>query len=72
MPLPGPEPALEIPMCLAREAIYRWTKYQHFSAWENMPDCRHGKLFIGRPFKKRADDLFKLDRHKKIVVAILA
>ena len=34
--------------------------------------CRHGKLFIGRPCKKRADDLLKLDRHQlKMAVAIL-
>jgi hypothetical protein len=33
---------------------------------------RHGKLFIGRPFKKRADNLLKLSRHQlKMVVAIL-
>jgi hypothetical protein len=33
---------------------------------------RHGKLFIGRPCKKRADDLLKLSRHQlKMVVAIL-
>jgi hypothetical protein len=37
-----------------------------------MPGCRHGKLFIGRPCKKRADDLLKLGRHQlKIVVVIL-
>jgi hypothetical protein len=37
-----------------------------------MPDCRHGKLFVGRPRKKRAADLLKLDRHQiKMVVAIL-
>jgi hypothetical protein len=33
---------------------------------------RRGKLFIGRPCKKRADDLLKLSRHQlKMVVAIL-
>jgi hypothetical protein len=37
-----------------------------------MPGCIHGKLFIGRPFKKRADDLLKLGRHElKMAVAIL-
>jgi hypothetical protein len=39
-----------------------------------MPGCRHGKLFIhvGRPCKKRADDLLKLGRHQlKMAVAIL-
>ena len=36
------------------------------------PGHRHGKLFIGRPCKKRADDLLKLSRHLlKMVVAIL-
>jgi hypothetical protein len=57
MPLFGPEPALGIPKCLAREAIKSWTTYQHSSTWKIMPGCRHGKLFIGRPCKKRADDL---------------
>jgi hypothetical protein len=33
---------------------------------------QHGKLFIGRPCKKRADDLLKLSRHQiKMAVAIL-
>jgi hypothetical protein len=33
---------------------------------------RHGKLFIGRPYKKRADELLKLSRRQlKMVVAIL-
>jgi hypothetical protein len=33
---------------------------------------RHGKLFIGRPCKKRAEDLLKLDRHQlKLTAAIL-
>jgi hypothetical protein len=37
-----------------------------------MPGCRHGKLFIGRSCKKRADDLLKLGRHQiKMAVEIL-
>jgi hypothetical protein len=37
-----------------------------------MPGHRYSKLFIGRPCKKRADDLLKLSRHQlKMVVAIL-
>jgi hypothetical protein len=33
---------------------------------------RHRKLFIGRPCKKRADDLLQLSRHKlKMAVAII-
>jgi len=35
MLLLSPEPALEIPKCLAREAIKRWTEYQHFKSLEN-------------------------------------
>jgi hypothetical protein len=62
MPLLGPQPALGIPKCLAREAINSWTEYQHFSTWKIMPGCRYGKLFIGRPYKKRADTLLKLGR----------
>jgi hypothetical protein len=57
MPLLGPEPALGIPKCLAREAIKSWTEYQHSKTWKTAPGCTHGKLFIGRPCKKRADDL---------------
>jgi ribonuclease HI len=34
MPLLGPELALEIPKCLAREAIKSSTEYQHFSTWK--------------------------------------
>jgi len=72
MPILGPEPALGIPKCLAREAIESWTEHQHFSTWKDIPGCRHGKLFIGKTCKKRADDLLKLGIHQlKMVVAIL-
>ena len=72
MPLLCPEPALGIPKCLAREAIKSWTEYQHSTTWKTVPGCRHGKRFISRPCKKRADDLIKLRRHQiKMVVAIL-
>jgi len=71
MPLLGPEPALGIPKCSVREAIQNWTQVQHHRAWTDMPGLRHGKLFIGRPCKKRADDLLKLSRHQlKMVTAI--
>jgi hypothetical protein len=41
-------------------------------AWRDLPGRRHGKLFIGRPCKKRADDLLRLRRPQlKTVVAIL-
>jgi hypothetical protein len=72
MPLLGPEPTLGIPKGLAREAIKSWTEHKHFSTWKIVPGCRHGELFIGRPCKKRADDLLKLGRHQlKMAVAIL-
>ena len=72
MPLLGPELALGIPKCLAKEAIKSWTENQHFSTWKVTPGCRYGKLFIGRPCKKRADDLLKLGMHQlKMAVAIL-
>jgi hypothetical protein len=46
-------------------------KLQQCSAGRDLPGHRHGKLFIGRPCKKRADDLIKLSRHQlKMVVAI--
>jgi hypothetical protein len=72
MPLLGPEPVLGIPKCLAREAIKSWTEYQHSNTWKTVPGCRHGKLFISRPCKKRANDLLKLGRQKlKMATAIL-
>jgi ribonuclease HI len=72
MLLLGPEPALGIPRCSAREAVKNWTKRQHYNAWRDLPVHRHGKLFIGRPCKRRADDLLKLSRHQlKTAVAVL-
>jgi hypothetical protein len=59
----GPEPALGIPRCLTREATKNWAEYEHYSAWKDQPGQRHGRLFIGKPCKKRADDLLKLSRH---------
>jgi hypothetical protein len=66
------EPVLGMPRCSARKAIRTWSVNQHHNAWRDPPGHRHGKLFLGRPCKKRADDLLKLSRHQlKIVVAIL-
>jgi hypothetical protein len=64
MPLLGPEPALGIPRCSAREAVKNWTERQHYNAWRDLPGQRHGKLFIGIPCERRADDLLKLRRHQ--------
>ena len=64
--------SLGIPKCLARQAIKNCTKLQHLNKWIHMPGCKHGKLFIGRPCKKRADDLLKPNRHQlKLAVAIV-
>jgi hypothetical protein len=72
MPLLGPEPALGIPRCSAREAVKNWTERQHYNAWRDLPRYRHCKVFIGRPCKRRADDLLKLSRHQlKMAVAVL-
>jgi hypothetical protein len=72
MPLLGPEPALGLPKCQAREAIKSWTKHQHSNTWKIVPGFGHGKLFIDRSRKKRADDLLKLGRNQlKMAVAIL-
>jgi hypothetical protein len=70
MPLTGPEPALGIPKCSAREAIRTWIMNQHHRAWKDLPGHKHGKLFIGRLFKKRADDLLKLSRHQLRMVVV--
>jgi len=46
---------------------------QHRRAWIDLPGLKHGKLFIDRPCKKRADDLLKLGRHQlKMATAIYA
>jgi len=63
-PLLRPEPALGMPKCSVREAIKNWTEMQHLRAWIDQPGLRHGKLFIGRPCKKRADNLLKLSGHQ--------
>jgi ribonuclease HI len=68
----GPELALGIPRCSAREAVKNWTEHQHYNAWRDLPGHRHGKLFIGRPCKRRADDLLILSRHQlKMAAAVL-
>jgi hypothetical protein len=47
-----------------------WLRNSRF--WRDLPGHRHGKLFIGRPCNKRADDLLRLSRPQiKMVVAIL-
>jgi hypothetical protein len=71
-PILGPELALGIPKCMAREAIKNWTENQHLKTWSDTPDCRHVKLFISKPCKRRADDLPRLSRHQlKVAVAFL-
>jgi hypothetical protein len=70
MLLLGPEQALGIPRCSAREAFKNWTECQHCAAWKDLLDHRHGKLFISRPWKNRGEDLLKLSRHQlRMVVA---
>jgi hypothetical protein len=72
MSLLGPEPALGIPRCSARDAVKNWTKIQHSTAWKNLLGHGHGKLFISRPCKKKAEDLLKLCRYQlRTVVAFL-
>jgi hypothetical protein len=67
----GPDPAVGIPVCLTRETIKNWTEYQHHSTLRDLPDHRHCKFFIGKPCKKRADDLLRLSRHLlRLTVAI--
>jgi hypothetical protein len=70
LPLQGPEPAIGIPRCLAREVIRAWTMKQHFCTWKDLTGHRHGKLFISGPCKKRADDLLKLGRHQLKMVVV--
>jgi len=70
-PLLGPELALGIRKCSAREAIKNWTEYQHYSTWRDLPGHRHGKLFIDRPRRKGANDLLKLSRHQVKMVAVI-
>jgi hypothetical protein len=61
-----------IPRCSVREAIRAWTMKQHLHTWRDLTGYRHGKLFISRPCRKRADNLLKLGRCQlKMVVAIL-
>jgi hypothetical protein len=64
MTLLGPQPALGIPRCSAGVATKNWTEIQLYTAWKNVPGYRHGKPFISRPCKKRADDLLKLSRNQ--------
>ena len=45
IPLLGPQPAVGIPGCAAREAIKNWTEYQHYSARKDLPGHKHGKPF---------------------------
>jgi hypothetical protein len=61
-----------IPKCSTREAIRSWTENQLHNTCRDLPGHRHGKLFIGRQCKKRADDLLKLGSHQlRMVVAVI-
>jgi hypothetical protein len=72
MLLLGPEPALGIPRCSAREPTKNWTECQYYVAWKDLTGHRYGKLFISRPCKRTAEDLIKLNRHQlKMAVGIV-
>ena len=60
----GPEPALGIPRCSAREAIKNWIECQHGTTWTNLPGHRYDKLLISGRCKKRAEDLLTLSRYQ--------
>jgi hypothetical protein len=57
LPLQGSDPALRIPRCSVREAIWAWTMKQHLCTLRDLTGHRHGKLFISGPCRKRADNL---------------
>jgi hypothetical protein len=62
-------PSLEKQQPKKKPGTLKWRlgcirKLQQYSAWRDLPGHRHGKLSIGRPCKKRADDLLKLSRHQ--------
>jgi hypothetical protein len=46
IPLLGPDPALGIPRCSAREAIKYLTEYQHYIARKDLPGHRHGNFLL--------------------------
>jgi hypothetical protein len=46
MPLLGPEQALGIPKCSAREAIKNWIEHHRYSAWRDLSGLRYGKIFL--------------------------
>jgi hypothetical protein len=71
VPLLGTEPAVGTSRCLVREKITNWTELQYSNTWTQIPGCKHGKLFIGRTCKKRADDLLNLDGHQLKLIAVI-
>jgi hypothetical protein len=52
MLLLGPEPALGITRCSAREAVKNWAECQHYNAWKYLPGHRYGKLLLVDPKRK--------------------
>jgi hypothetical protein len=52
--------ALGTPRCSAGEEIKNWIECKHRTTWNNLPGHGHGKIFISRPYKKKAEDILKL------------
>jgi hypothetical protein len=71
MPLLGLEPVLEY-LGLQEETQLRTGLSTNIILLERFTSHRHGKFFIGRPCKRRTEDLLKLSTHQlKMAVAIL-
>jgi hypothetical protein len=55
-----------------KEFFRRWMIINSWWTRKDLPGHRHGKLFIGRPCKRRAEDLLKLSMHQlKMAVVVL-
>ena len=52
-----------------RAKLNIYDSQNYYRLYRNLPRCKHGKLFIGRTCKKRADDQLKLDGHQLRLIA---
>jgi hypothetical protein len=60
------------PHIKAKMHIFATKRQNKTKCLERFASHRHGKLFIGRPCKKRADGLLELSRHQlEMVIAVL-
>jgi ribonuclease HI len=64
LPFTGPEPACDISVGVAKNAVRDWKNINHKKHWESTTGLKQAKGLMPGPSAKRMKDLLKLNRNQ--------